>query len=123
MQRALDGGCDSIEHGLELDDAAVAQMVKQGTWLCATISPLLQRTGRPRARRRGGATRQRAEVHGPSFRRGGEGRGEDRLRHGRGRLPWSEPMAQEFPRMVEFGMTPMAGDPVGDLACRGDAGA
>ena len=38
LQRALDGGCDSIEHGLELDDAAVAQMVKQGTWLCPTIA-------------------------------------------------------------------------------------
>src|SRR5438105_4174018 len=25
MRRALDGGCDSIEHGLDLDDAAVAQ--------------------------------------------------------------------------------------------------
>src|SRR5579862_6429094 len=26
LHRALDGGCDSIEHGLELDDAAIAQM-------------------------------------------------------------------------------------------------
>src|SRR6266542_1086578 len=33
MQRALDGRCDSIEHGLVLTDAQVAQMVKQGTWL------------------------------------------------------------------------------------------
>ena len=32
LQRALDGGCDSIEHGLELSDAQIAQMVKQGTW-------------------------------------------------------------------------------------------
>jgi imidazolonepropionase-like amidohydrolase len=24
-----------------------------------------------------------------------------------GGIPWSEPIAQEFPRMVEFGMTPM----------------
>ena len=24
-----------------------------------------------------------------------------------GGIPWTEPMAQEFPRMVEFGMTPM----------------
>src|SRR5437016_9386576 len=28
MQRALDGGCDSIEHGLDLDDAAIDQMLK-----------------------------------------------------------------------------------------------
>src|SRR6266852_1557703 len=30
LHRALDGGCDSIEHGLDLDDAAIAQMLKQG---------------------------------------------------------------------------------------------
>src|SRR5438067_12133300 len=32
LRRALDGGCDSIEHGLELDDAAIAPMLKQCTW-------------------------------------------------------------------------------------------
>src|SRR6201997_4358339 len=31
MQRALDGGCDSIEHGLAISDAQIAQMIKQGT--------------------------------------------------------------------------------------------
>src|SRR5258708_4333027 len=38
LRRALDGGCDSIEHGLELDDAAIAQMVKQGTYYCPTLA-------------------------------------------------------------------------------------
>src|SRR6202011_3828957 len=38
MQRALDGGCDSIEHGLDLTDQNVAQMVRQGTWLVPTLS-------------------------------------------------------------------------------------
>jgi len=38
LHRALDGGCDSIEHGLDLDDAAIAQMLKQGTWYVPTIS-------------------------------------------------------------------------------------
>src|SRR5947208_13441621 len=38
LHRALDGGCDSIEHGLDLDDAAVAQMVRQSTWDCPTMS-------------------------------------------------------------------------------------
>src|ERR1700687_862394 len=32
LHRALDGGCDSIEHGLELDEAAITQMVRKGTW-------------------------------------------------------------------------------------------
>ena len=31
-----------------------------------------------------------------------------------GGFPWTEPIAQEFPRMVEFGMTPDGRDPVGD---------
>ncbi len=38
LQRGLDGGCDSIEHGLVLTDAQIAQMIKQGTWLCPTLS-------------------------------------------------------------------------------------
>src|SRR5438270_38980 len=37
LHRALDGGCDSIEHGLSLDDAAIAQMLKQGTWYVPTL--------------------------------------------------------------------------------------
>ena len=38
LQRALDGGCDSIEHGLEITDAQIAQMLKQGTWYCPTLA-------------------------------------------------------------------------------------
>src|SRR5450755_1548963 len=37
LHRVLDGGCDSIEHGLDLDDAAISQMLKQGTWYVPTI--------------------------------------------------------------------------------------
>src|SRR5579872_7325111 len=37
LQRALDGGCDSIEHGLELTDAQIQQMLRQGTWLVPTL--------------------------------------------------------------------------------------
>src|SRR5882724_4670796 len=38
LHRALDGGCDSIEHGLDLDAAAITQMLKQGTWYCPTLA-------------------------------------------------------------------------------------
>ena len=38
LQRALDGGCDSIEHGLQITDAQIAQMVKQRTWYCPTLA-------------------------------------------------------------------------------------
>ena len=39
LHRALDGGCDSIEHGLDLDDAAISQMLKQGTWYVPRSAP------------------------------------------------------------------------------------
>jgi imidazolonepropionase-like amidohydrolase len=38
LQRGLDGGCDSIEHGLDMTDAQIEQMARQGTWYCPTIS-------------------------------------------------------------------------------------
>lgn len=38
LQRALDGGCDSIEHGLELSDAQIQQMIRQGTWYVPTLA-------------------------------------------------------------------------------------
>jgi len=34
LHRALDGGCDSIEHGLSLDDAAIAQMLSRAHGWC-----------------------------------------------------------------------------------------
>ena len=37
LQRGLDGGCDSIEHGLDITDAQIAQMARQGTWYCPTL--------------------------------------------------------------------------------------
>src|SRR5438093_11837692 len=48
LHRALDGGCDSIEHGLDLDDAAIAQMVRQGTWLVPTLSVYYTHNDPPR---------------------------------------------------------------------------
>jgi imidazolonepropionase-like amidohydrolase len=110
LRRALNGGCDSIEHGLELDDAAIAQMVKQGTWYCPTLSPYYYWWA-PENTSEGRRDRKRADVHGPSFQRA--------LRAGVkivfgtdvGSFPWTDlksPIAQEFPRMVELGMTPMA---------------
>src|SRR5499427_7151571 len=38
LQRALDGGCDSIEHGLEITEAQISQMVRQGTWYVPTLT-------------------------------------------------------------------------------------
>src|SRR5437870_4336177 len=107
LHRALDGGCDSIEHGLELDDAAVAQMVKQGTWLCPTMSVYYSHY-EPADTPAGKRDRKRVAVHGPSLQKAYKAGVKIAFGTDVGGFPWTEPIAQEFPRMVEFGMTPMA---------------
>jgi imidazolonepropionase-like amidohydrolase len=106
LKRALDGGCDSIEHGLELDDAAVAQMVKQGTWLCPTIAAYYG-YWEPESSAAGKRDRKRAEVHGPSFRRAVKAGVKIAFGSDVGGFSWNDPIAKEFPYMVQFGMTPM----------------
>src|SRR6185436_3119725 len=66
LHRALDGGCDSIEHGLDLDAASIAQMVKQGTWYCPTLSVYYSHWGAPDTPQ-GRRDRKRVALHGPSF--------------------------------------------------------
>jgi len=107
LHRALDGGCDSIEHGLELDDAAIAQMVKQGTWLCPTMSVYYDQWA-PADTPSGKRDRQRVALHGPSLRKAVQAGVRIAFGTDAGGFSWTEPMAREFARMVEFGMTPMA---------------
>ncbi|HYX21780.1 MAG TPA: amidohydrolase family protein [Thermoanaerobaculia bacterium] len=106
LKRALDGGCDSIEHGLDLDDRAVAQMVRQGTWFVPTMSVYYGDWG-PEGTPEGDRDRKRAAVHGPSLRRAVRAGVKIAFGTDVGGFPWTEPIAQEFPRLVEFGMTPM----------------
>ena len=107
LHRALDGGCDSIEHGLELDDAAVAQMVKQGTWYCPTLS-VYYYEWRPEDTPEGRKDRKRVAVHGPSFQKAMKAGVKIVFGTDVGGFPWSEPIAQEFGHMVELGMSPAA---------------
>ncbi|PYX05894.1 MAG: amidohydrolase [Acidobacteria bacterium] len=106
LKRALDGGCDSIEHGLDLDDAAVAQMLKQGTWYCPTLS-VYYADWAPADTPAGQRDRKRAAVHGPSFQKALKAGVKIVFGTDMGGIPWTEPIAQEFPRMVELGMSPM----------------
>ena len=106
LRRALDGGCDSIEHGLELDDAAVAQMVRQGTWYCPTMS-IYYEGWAPAGTPAGERDRKRAALHGPSLTKAVKAGVKIVFGTDVGGFSWTEPIAQEFPRMVEFGMTPM----------------
>jgi imidazolonepropionase-like amidohydrolase len=106
LQRALDGGCDSIEHGLELTDAQITQMIKQGTWYVPTLAVYyydLDPPDTPSGKR----DRKRVAVHGVSFRKALVAGVKIAFGTDVGGFPWSDPIAQEFARMVEFGMTPM----------------
>ena len=105
LHRALDGGCDSIEHGLELDDAAIAQMVRQGTWYCPTLSVYYYHWA-PENTPQGGRDRKRAALHITSFQKALRAGLKIAFGTDAGGFPWTDPIAQEFPRMVEMGMTP-----------------
>jgi imidazolonepropionase-like amidohydrolase len=106
LRRALDGGCDSIEHGLDLDDAAISQMLKQGTWYVPTISVYYTdwaAADTPAGQR----DRLRASVHEQSFKKALKGGVKIVFGTDMGGIPWSEPIAQEFSRMTDLGMQPM----------------
>src|SRR6266478_5875238 len=106
LQRALDGACDSIEHGLEITDAQIAQMARQGTWYCPTISPYYGDWA-PADTPGGKRDRARAAVHEISFKKALNARLKIVFGTDIGGMPWTEPIAQEFQRMVGFGMAPM----------------
>jgi imidazolonepropionase-like amidohydrolase len=106
LHRALDGGCDSIEHGLDLDDAAIGQMKRQGTWLCPTLSVYYDHNAPPDTPA-GKRDLARINAHNQSF--------QNALKAGIrivfgtdvGGFSWSDPIAQEFARMVNLGMSPL----------------
>lgn len=106
LHRALDGGCDSIEHGLDLDDSAIQQMQKQGTWYVPTLAVYYTDWGAPDTPD-GKRDRLRASVHEVSFKKALKANLKIVFGTDMGGIPWTEPIAQEFSRMVAFGMQPM----------------
>jgi imidazolonepropionase-like amidohydrolase len=106
LHRALDGGCDSIEHGLELDDANIAQMLKQGTWYVPTLSVYYSHNS-PIDTPAGRRDAKRVSLHEVSFKKALHAGVKIVFGTDVGGFAWTEPIAQEFDRMVAFGMTPM----------------
>jgi imidazolonepropionase-like amidohydrolase len=106
LQRALDGGCDSLEHGLEISDAQIAQMLRQGTWYVPTLAVYYYDWDPPDTDS-GKRDRKRVAVHGVSFQKALRAGVKIAFGTDVGGFAWSEPIAQEFVREVEFGMTPM----------------
>jgi imidazolonepropionase-like amidohydrolase len=106
LQRALDGGCDSIEHGLELTDANIAQMVKQGTWYCPTIIPYhlyWPAEDTPEGQR----DRKRASVHDASVEKAHKAGVKIIFGTDVGAFPWTESIAREFEYLTKDGLSPM----------------
>jgi imidazolonepropionase-like amidohydrolase len=106
VRRALDGGCDSIEHGLDLDDAAIQQMVKQGTWYVPTLA-VYYKDNSPANTPEGIRDAARVRSHEASFKKALKANVKIAFGTDMGGISWSEPIAQEFDYMVKFGMTPM----------------
>jgi imidazolonepropionase-like amidohydrolase len=104
LQRALDGGCDSIEHGLEMTDAQIEQMARQGTWYCPTIS-VYYYDWAPENTPLGKRDRLRALVHETAFRKALKARLKIAYGTDMGGIPWQESEAQEFRHMVTLGMS------------------
>ncbi len=106
LQRALDGGCDSIEHGLEITDEQIAQMRRQDTWYVPTLA-VYYKDWDPADTPAGQRDRARTAAHGVSFAKALKAGIHIAFGTDVGGFPWSEPIAQEFAREVEFGMTPL----------------
>jgi imidazolonepropionase-like amidohydrolase len=105
LQRALDGGCDSIEHGLDMSDAQIQQMKRQGIWYCPTLS-VYYKDWAPANTPDGQRDRLRASLHEQSFRKALKAGLKIVFGTDMGGIKWSEPIAQEFARMTELGMPP-----------------
>src|SRR6202051_1825717 len=106
LQRALDGGCDSIEHGLELADAQIAQMIRQGTWYVPTLQ-VYYTDWNPADTDAGKRDRKRVALHVVSFGKALHAGVKMAFGTDVGGFKWSEPIAEEFAREVELGMTQM----------------
>ena len=106
LHRALDGGCDSIEHGLSLDDAAIKQMKEQGTWYVPTLAVYFTDWS-PENTEDGKRDRARANEHEVSFKNAMKAGLKIAFGTDMGGIPWTQPIADEFGYMVKYGMPPM----------------
>jgi imidazolonepropionase-like amidohydrolase len=81
-------------------------MKRQGTWYCATIS-IYYKDWSPENTPAGQRDRARAAEHEQSFKKALQVGIKIVFGTDVGGFPWTEPIAQEFPYMVRFGMSPM----------------
>jgi imidazolonepropionase-like amidohydrolase len=103
LHTCLDAGVDSIEHGLDLDDAAISEMVEKGIYLVPTL--YVYETIREDDMKLSGGKASRASIHEASFRKA-LARGV-KIAFGTDAGPFPHgTQAKEFEYMVRYGMTP-----------------
>jgi len=106
LHNCVDGGVDSIEHGLDLDDASIQKMVANGIWFVPTLYVYEGDTRREDEAASGGSV-SRASVHEPSFRKALAAGVKIAFGTDVGPFPHGT-QAVEFEYMTKFGMSPLA---------------
>jgi imidazolonepropionase-like amidohydrolase len=103
LHRCIDAGVDSIEHGLDLDDGAIAEMKRRGTWLVPTLYVYEFEPEEDLAATNGKTSR--ARIHEASFKKALAANLKIAFGTDVGPFPHGT-QAKEFEYMVRFGMTP-----------------
>jgi imidazolonepropionase-like amidohydrolase len=106
LHNCIDGGVDSIEHGLDLDDAAVRDMVAKGIWFVPTLYVYEGETRKEDEALSGGKV-SRASLHEPSFRKAVAAGVKIAFGTDAGPFPHGT-QAIEFEYMTRFGMSTLA---------------
>jgi imidazolonepropionase-like amidohydrolase len=106
LHNCIDGGVDSIEHGLDLDDAAVGDMVAKGIWFVPTLYVYEGETRKEDEALSGGKV-SRASLHEPSFRKAVAAGVKIAFGTDAGPFPHGT-QAIEFEYMTRFGMSTLA---------------
>lgn len=103
LHNCIDAGVDSIEHGLDLDDEAIAEMKRRGTWLVPTLYVYEFEPEEDLAATNGKTSR--ARIHEASFKKALAAHLQIAFGTDVGPFPHGT-QAKEFTYMVRFGMTP-----------------
>jgi imidazolonepropionase-like amidohydrolase len=103
LRNCIAAGVDSIEHGIDLDDASIQQMVEKGIYFVPTLYAY-ENEPEEDLRATGGKT-SRARIHENSFRRALASGVKIAFGTDAGPFPHGT-QAKEFEYMVRFGMTP-----------------
>jgi imidazolonepropionase-like amidohydrolase len=104
LHNCIEGGVDSIEHGIDLDDAAIDEMVRKGIYLVPTLY-VYENEPEEDLAATGGRT-SRARIHEASFRKALTKGVKIAFGTDAGPFPHGT-QAREFEYMVGFGMTPL----------------